>query len=113
MSTAKYIPDRGDIIWINLNPVIGHEQSGHRPVLVVSNIVMAKAIGLAIVVPITSKVKNMPFEVPINGKTIKGAVLPFQLRTVDIKVREVRYIEKASRDTLELVCDSLNNIINK
>ena len=58
----KYVPERGDIVWIDLNPQAGHEQSGRRPALVISPKEYNKKVGLAIFCPITNQVKGYPFE---------------------------------------------------
>ena len=59
----RYIPDRGDVVWLEFNPQAGHEQSGHRPALVVSPRSYNQKVGLALFCPITSQVKGYPFEV--------------------------------------------------
>ena len=65
MRKKPYIPDRGDAIWISLNPQAGHEQSGRRPALVVSPAAYNGKVGLALLCPITNQVKGYPFEVII------------------------------------------------
>ena len=58
-----WIPERGDIVWITMNPTVGHEQSGRRPALVLSPAAYNGKVGLAILCPITSQVKGYPFDV--------------------------------------------------
>ena len=60
-----YQPERGDIMWLDFNPQAGHEQAGFRPALVLSPKSYNKKIGLALVCPITTKVKNFLFEVQL------------------------------------------------
>ncbi|MEH1846004.1 MAG: type II toxin-antitoxin system PemK/MazF family toxin [Nostoc sp.] len=60
-----YIPKQGDIIWINFMPQIGREQAGKRPALVISPLKYNRRVRLALVCPITTKVKGYPFEVPV------------------------------------------------
>jgi mRNA interferase MazF len=60
-----YVPERGDIVWLNFNPQAGHEQSGRRPALVVSPIAYNNKVGLAIFCPITNQEKGYPFEVKL------------------------------------------------
>ena len=62
-SNQKYIPDRGDIVWLDFNPRIGREQAGHRPAIVVSPKQFNALSSLMFVCPITSKVKGFSFEV--------------------------------------------------
>jgi mRNA interferase MazF len=72
----RYIPARGDVIWITLNPQVGHEQAGRRPVLVLSPLSYNAKVGLAILCPVTSQVKGYPFEVVIPaGSRLGGVVL--------------------------------------
>ena len=72
----KFVPDRSDVIWINLNPQAGHEQAGRRQVLVITDFDYNKKVGLAILCPITNQIKGYPFEVEIpSGLQVKGAIL--------------------------------------
>lgn len=91
----KYVPDRGDIVWLNFNPQAGHEQQGKRPAIALSPKVYNEKTNLAIFCPITSKVKGYPFEVPIEAKKINGAILSDQVKSLDWSEREVEYIGKA------------------
>jgi mRNA interferase MazF len=96
MKKAKYCPDRGDIIWLDFNPQSGHEQMGRRPALVISPLMYNKKVGLALICPITSQVKNYPFEVvlPENLK-ISGVIISDQVKSLDWKVRNAEFIVKA------------------
>ncbi len=97
----SYIPNRGDIVWLNFTPHAGHEQMGTRPALILSPEKYNRKTGLAVCCPITSNVKGYPFEVIISGKKINGAVLSDHLKNLDWKVRKARFIEKASKKALE------------
>jgi mRNA interferase MazF len=97
----SYVPKRGDIVWLNFTPQAGHEQKGTRPALVLSPEKYNKKTGLAICCPITSNLKDYPFEVNISGKKIKGAALSDHLKNLDWKVRKAKFIEKASKEALE------------
>ena len=96
MSENVYIPDKGDIAWAILDPRIGHEQSGRRPVIVMSRRLFAERTGLAVICPITSKVKKLPFEIRIKTQKVDGAILPIHLRSIDINARKLEFIEKTS-----------------
>ena len=63
MKRKDYRPDRGDVVWVSMNPQAGHEQAGRRPALVLSPLEYNLKVGLAILCPITSQVKGYPFEV--------------------------------------------------
>jgi mRNA interferase MazF len=100
----KYIPDRGDIIWLDFDPFLGHEQSGRRPGIVLSSIKYNQKVGLAIVCPITSQTKGYPFEVPIpDGFKIKGVILADQMRCIDLNERRIDLIFKIPPGTVERV----------
>lgn len=81
VDTKAYIPARGDVIRISLNPQAGHEQAGRRPALVLSPSAYNKKVGLAILCPITKQIKGYPFEVLIpRDLKISGAILADQVK---------------------------------
>jgi mRNA interferase MazF len=83
-----WTPERGDIVWITMNPTVGHEQSGRRPALVLSPGAYNRKVGLAILCPITSQVRDYPFEVPIPaGLPVEGVVLADQAKSLDWRSR--------------------------
>jgi mRNA interferase MazF len=89
----QYIPQRGDVVWITLNPQAGHEQAGRRPALVISPRTYNGKVGLAILCPITSQMKGYPFEVQIPaGLPVTGAVLSDQVKSLDWRARQVEKI---------------------
>lgn len=96
----SFIPDRGDIIWVNFTPQAGHEQRGVRPALVISPKIYNK-ISLALCCPLTSNQKGYPFEVVVKGKKIQGVVLTDHVKSLDWKAREAKFIEKASAQVME------------
>jgi mRNA interferase MazF len=59
----EYIPDKSDIVWITLNPQAGHEHAGRRPALILSPKSYNEKVGLALLCPVTSRIKGYPFEV--------------------------------------------------
>jgi mRNA interferase MazF len=78
--SKKYFPDRGDAVWLNFNPKVGHEQSGRKPAVVVSPKSYNKKVGLGLFCPITSQIKGYPFEVGIpDGTIVSGVVLSDQI----------------------------------
>jgi len=99
MVKKKYIPKRGDIVWTNFDPATGHEQMGKRPALVLSPTPFNKKIMLAMVAPITGRVRGHGFEVPINGKKVKGVVLCQQVKMIDFSERGIQFAEKAPEVT--------------
>jgi mRNA interferase MazF len=82
--------EAGDLIWIDFDPRLGREQGGRRPALVVSSAPFWQASRLAIVCPITSKVR--PFESSVvlpKGLPISGEVLTSHIRSVDMLGRPI------------------------
>lgn len=101
----KFFPERGDIVWITLDPTRGHEQEGRRPAIVLSKSEFNRACGLALVVPITSKHKGYSNEVPIVTKKIQGAALTSHLRAIDWRARRAEFIDACPRDALREIQD--------
>ena len=97
---SKYVPDRGDLIWLNFTPQTGHEQAGKRPALVLSPMDYNAKTGLLVACPVTSKVKGYPFEVQVTGRKINGVVLSDQVKSLDWKARKASFAEKASDSVL-------------
>ena len=82
-------PERGDLVWISLTPQAGHEQAGRRPALVVSPVEYNARVGLALMCPITTRVKGYPFEVALpDGLGISGVVLADQVKSLDWRARQ-------------------------
>lgn len=99
--TRTYVPDRGDVVWCDFSPRVGREQSGVRPAIVVSPIKYNSLTGLAICCPITSKVKGYGFEVELSESSqIQGVVLADHIKSLDWRVRSLRFIERASEATI-------------
>lgn len=90
-----YSPERGDIVRIDFDPTRGHEQAKTRPVMVLSPAVFNRQIRLALVAPITSRVRGHGFEVALDGTQTTGVILCQQVRTVDYDARQVSFLEKA------------------
>jgi mRNA interferase MazF len=113
MAGKKYIPKRGDIVWTNFNPAAGHEQMGKRPALILSPESFNKKILLAMAAPITSKVRGHGFEVPLNGKQIKGVVLSQQIKMIDFVERGVQFVEKAPDAVISEVLARVRTIVSE
>lgn len=91
----NYTPDTGDIAWFDLNPRTGHEQSGRRPCIVLSSQKFSRKTGLAVICPVNSKVKGLPFEIVLKNTKTSGAILPIHVRSIDLEARFPKLIEKA------------------
>lgn len=90
-----YVPERGDLAWVDFNPQVGHEQAGHRPALILSPKVYNGKAGLAIVCPVTNQSKGYPFEVHIpEGLDVTGVILADQAKSLSWKGRKATFICK-------------------
>lgn len=97
-------PDRGDLVWLDLTPQAGHEQAGRRPALVLSPRAYHQRTPFAVVCPITSRVKDYPFEVLLpDGLPIAGAVLADQVKSIDRHVRRIEVAGRAPDSVVEQV----------
>ncbi|MEK7219218.1 MAG: type II toxin-antitoxin system PemK/MazF family toxin [Patescibacteria group bacterium] len=112
MVRKKYIPGRGDIIWLDFSTTKGHEQGGRRPSLVLSPEPYNKLIGLVIVCPITQKIKNYSFEVPISVDKVKGVILSDHVKSVAYRERKIKYIDRAPETTIQEVVQKIRAILD-
>ena len=96
---ARFVPDAGDIVWLNFTPQAGHEQAGHRPALVLSPAAYNGKTGLMICYPMTTQVKNYPFEVLIAG-TPANVALADQVKSLDWRIRKAVRKGAVSADEL-------------
>ena len=90
---AAYTPSRGDVVWLTFDPQAGHEQAGVRPAVVLSPKSYNERSSLVVVVPVTRQIKRYPFEVVLPaGLPVSGAVLSDQIKSVDWRARDARFI---------------------
>ena len=85
-----YVPDTGQVVWLEFDPQAGHEQAGHRPALVISPSSYNAKSGLMVCCPLTTKVKGHPFEVMTLIDDVDCAVLSDQVKSLDWKVRRAK-----------------------
>jgi len=112
VKARDYIPERGDIIWIDLNPQAGHEQAGRRPVLVLSPSAYNGRVKMAIMCPITHQIKGYPFEVKIpSGLDVTGAILSDQVKCLDWQARKAEFICKLSQNITSEVLNKLHTLV--
>ena len=104
MKSGSYVPDRGDIVWINFTPQAGHEQRGKRPALILSPKIYNEKTSLCVCLPITSKIKGYPFEVSLpKNLPIQGVILSDQIKNLDFSAREVSFVCKVDVNIIKLV----------
>ncbi len=96
---TSYVPERGDLVWINMNPQAGHEQAGRRPAVILSPKMYNEKVRLALCCPVTNQIKGYPFEVALpDGSNVSGVVLSDQVKSMDWKSRNATFIEKLPVD---------------
>lgn len=111
MVKQSHVPDRADIIWINLDPAKVHEQKGFRPVLVLTPKIYNAKTGLLLACPITSHAKNYQFEVPCKVSKVEGVILTNHIRSFDWQARHTKHITVAPASVMEAVEERLLALI--
>ena len=87
---TPYVPEAGDIVWLQFDPQAGHEQAGHRPALVLSPASYNRIRGMMICCPMTSRIKGYPFEVVVSQQP-PSAVLSDQIKSLDWRARQASF----------------------
>ena len=99
-----YIPEQGDIIWLDFDPSSGKEIMKRRLAFVLSRKTFNEHTQMAIVAPVTSTIRGVKLEVVLPDKTnTNGAILVYQLKSVDFIRRNAEFIERTPALTLEQV----------
>lgn len=108
----KYIPNQGDIVFLDFNPTKGHEQSGYRPAIIISNNTFNKYTGMIIVCPITSNIKDYPTHYQLEDTIkVKGSVLCEHIRSIDYENRNVKFAEKTTENDFISIITLMNACI--
>ena len=90
MAALGYVPEAGDLVWLEFDPQAGHEQAGRRPALVISPAIYNAKAGLMVCCPMSTRVKGYPFEVKTSADGVDGVVLSDQVKSLDWKQRRAR-----------------------
>jgi mRNA interferase MazF len=108
------VPRQGDIIKLNLNPRMGHEQRGFRPVIVLSNNIVPRFTNVVIAAPISTTRRRLPLyhDLPDSLATT-GTVLLDQLVTLDYQARLFQFVETVPADFLEQLLDVTRRIFTR
>ena len=109
---APYVPEVGDVAWLDFDPQTGREQAKRRPALVLTDQAYNRASGLAVVCPLTSKRKPYPFALPVTVDKVEGSVLVDHLKSMDWKARNAQFHSKADHELLNKVRAYLGVLLN-
>jgi len=105
-----FVPDAGDIIWLDFDPQTGHEQAGHRPAVVLSPAAYNGRIGLLVCCPVTTRIKGYPFEVPLSGSP-PSVVLADQVKSLDWRRRGAVHKGAVTREELAVIRAKIRSLI--
>ena len=106
-------PNRGDLIWVSLNPQAGHEQAGRRPVHVLSPVEYNSRVGLALMCPITNRATGYPFEVALpTDLDVSGVILADQVKSLDWRARRAEIACRVPNAVTDEVLGKLNTLLS-
>lgn len=104
VAKPAYIPDSGDVVWLEFDPQAGHEQSGTRSALVISPAKYNELTGLMLCCPVTNQIKGYPFEVAIkNNPSVTGVILSDQIKNLEWQARNATYKGEIAADEMREV----------
>lgn len=107
---SSWVPDCGDVVWLEFDPQAGREQAGHRPAVVLSPAVYNEKAGMIVCCPVTTKIKGYPFEVPFTGSRA-SVVLADQVRSLDWRVRRAKQKGRVSDAELEAIRERVRLLV--
>jgi mRNA interferase MazF len=99
----NYVPDSGDVVWLEFDPQAGRKQTGHRPALVISPASYNGRVGLAVCCPVTTRIKGYPFEVAVQSGSTPCVVLSDQMKSLDWQQRQAKFKSKVTAAQLDQV----------
>lgn len=111
---TQFVPDRGDVVWLEFDPQAGHEQARRRLALVLSPRAYNQRVGLALVCPVTSQIKGYPFEVslpPTGGSPVAGVILADQIKSLDWRARQAAPLARVPASTVAEVVGLLGRLL--
>lgn len=109
---TAYVPKRGDVVWMIMNPQAGHEQAGRRPAVILSPAAYNAKVGLVLAAPVTSRVKGYPFETLVpSGLPVSGAILSDQLKSLDWRARKAVLFYELPTSVVNEVLQKLRSLL--
>ena len=113
MTRSQSVPDRGDLVWLEFAPHAGHEQAGRRPGVVLSPETYNRLTGLALICPVTSKIKGFGFESRLpEGSSVQGVVLSDHVRSMDWRTRKLRKEGRVSDGVIRDIFQKLGTLLD-
>ena len=113
MVREQYVPERGDLVWLDFNPQAGREQRGRRPAFVLSPKSYNQVVGLAVFCPVTNRAKGYPFEVQIpDGYKTTGVILSDHVKSLDWRIRQADYICSLPTEVIEEVLTKVTTLLD-
>lgn len=111
-AATLYIPERGDVVYLDFDPQAGREQKGRRPALVLSPLSYNRRVGLCIVCPITNQTKGYPFEIAIpSGYKVMGVVLADQVKSLDWQARKASFLDHLPQPSVDDVLAKIDVLL--
>ena len=107
---SRWVPDEGEVVWLEFDPQVGREEGGHRPAVVLTPAAYNRRSGLLLCVPMTTRIKDYPFEVPISGDR-EAVVLVDHVKSVDWRGRGARPKGRITPEELEDVRQMLRALV--
>ena len=108
----RYVPDRGDVVWMDFSPQAGREQAGRRPALVLSSKTYNRKTGRCLACPVTSQIKGYPFELRLPADcAVQGAVLVDHVKNQDWQARRAERADAVSDGFTDQVADLVDALM--
>ncbi|EFB2245215.1 endoribonuclease MazF [Escherichia coli] len=108
---SRYVPDMGDLIWVDFDPTKGSAQAGHRPAVVLSPFMYNNKTGMCLCVPCTTQSKGYPFEVVLSGQERDGVALADQVKSIAWRARGATKKGTVVPEELQLIKAKINVLI--
>ena len=113
VAVSAYIPERGDLVWIDFNPQRGREQAHKRPAVVLSPKSYNDKSSLALMCPVTTRAKGYPFETPVMAGKITGVILSDQVRSLDWRARRAAFIQRLNPEIIAQLQERIIQLVTE
>jgi mRNA interferase MazF len=109
---VAYLPDQGDLAWINFDPQVGREQAKNRPALILTASDFNATTGLLVVCPVTRTERPWRTRVRLVGTTTIGFIMIEQMKSLDWLVRGAAFIERVPQALLDDVKSRITTMLD-